>query len=279
MDLQDREVADRFQEYTEALTKWAKVSASTRGINNTLQEGFTTPGINADHLKFDNDPWLLNVMNGTIDLRDGELYWHDPKHLITKLAPVEYYPDAKCPRWDQFLQEVFQGDNAVVEYVLRSLAYSMTGDTSWQAWFMLHGLGENGKSRFVAALRQCLGPDYCHEIDPEELCQQPWAKHTTERAGLIGVRYLTSEETDEGRQLNESFVKALTGEGELRARFMRQDSFQFAPTCKLWLSTNNRPVVKDSSHGFWRRVRLIPFDACFENSPNRDPHLDDKLVV
>jgi putative DNA primase/helicase len=79
--------------------------------------------------------------------------------------------------------------------------------------------------------------------------------------------------------LAEAFVKALTGGGKLRARFMRQDSFEFEPICKLWLSTNNKPIVKDSSHGFWRRVRLIPFNACFANSPNRDPNLSQKLAA
>jgi putative DNA primase/helicase len=279
IDPRDPKTAQIFQQYVDALNKWSKLSASTRGLDNILTEAKTTPGINGDKLEFDEDPWLLNCQNGTIDLRTGELMPHNPDHLITKLTPIEYDEDALCPRWDQFLVEVFEGDEDVVEYVKRALAYSMTGDTSWQAWFLLHGRGENGKSRFVDVLRHVVGTDYCHEIDPDELCQQPWAKHTTERAALMGVRYLTSEETDEGRQLNEAFVKALTGGGKLRARFMRQDSFEFEPVCKLWLSTNNKPIVKDSSHGFWRRVRLIPFNACFANSPTRDPNLSQKLAA
>jgi len=277
MDLRDRAVADRFQKCVELLNKWAKTSASTKGIDNILKEAKTTPGINANAREFDADPWLLNCQNGTIDLRTGELLSHTPEHGITKLAPIEYISDATCPRWDQFLLEIFEGDREIVEYVRRALGYSLSGDTSWQAWFLLHGSGENGKSRFVEVLRTVLGQDYCHEIDPEDLCQQKWSKHTTERAALRGARYLTSEETDEGRQLAESFIKALTGQGKIRARFMRQDSFEFEPVCKLWLSTNNKPVVKDSSHGFWRRVRLIPFNACFANSPNKDPNLSDKL--
>jgi putative DNA primase/helicase len=279
IDPRDPKSAVMFQQYVDALNKWSKLSASTRGLDNILTEAKTTPGINGNAFEFDVDPWLLNCLNGTIDLRTGELKSHSPDHLITKLTPIEYDPDALCPRWDQFLLEVFEGDEEVIEYVKRALAYSMTGDTSWQAWFLLHGRGENGKSRFVDVLRHVVGTDYCHEIDPEELCQQPWAKHTTERAALMGVRYLTSEETDEGRQLAEAFVKALTGSGKLRARFMHQNSFEFEPICKLWLSTNNKPIVKDSSHGFWRRVRLIPFNACFANSPNRDPNLSQKLAA
>lgn len=277
MDLRDREATDLFQKCVELLNKWAKTSASTKGIDNILKEAKTTPGINANAREFDTDPWLLNCQNGTIDLRTGELLSHTPEHGITKLAPIDYNPDAVCPRWDQFLLEIFEGDLEIVEYVRRALGYSLSGDTSWQVWFLLHGNGENGKSRFVEVLRTVLGLDYCHEIDPEELCQQQWSKHSTERAALRGSRYLTSEETDEGRQLAESFIKALTGQGKLRARFMRQDSFEFQPVCKLWLSTNNKPVVKDSTHGFWRRVRLIPFNACFADSPNKDPNLSDKL--
>ena len=279
IDPRDHHSAEHFRSYVEALTKWAKVSGSTRGVDNILTEARTTPGINANSLTFDADPWLLNCKNGTIDLRTGDLLAHNPEHRLTMLAPTEYHPEATCPRWDQFLSEIFGGDEELIEYARRALAYSITGETSWQAWFLLHGRGENGKSRFVEVLRHVLGTDFCHEIDPEDLCQQQFSKHTTERAALKGARYLTSEETEENRQLNESFIKALTGEGKLRARFMRQDSFEFQPVCKLWLSTNNKPVVKDSSHGFWRRVRLIPFNSCFANSPNRDPHLSAKLAA
>jgi len=141
IDMRDPKSAVMFQQYVDALNKWSKLSASTRGLDNILTEANTTPGINGNALEFDVDPWLLNCLNGTIDLRTGELMSHNPDHLITKLTPIEYDPDALCPRWDQFLLEVFEGDEDVIEYVKRALAYSMTGDTSWQAWFLLHGRG------------------------------------------------------------------------------------------------------------------------------------------
>ncbi len=277
MDTTDGDSLKRLEEHSKALRKWAKTSASSKGIDNTTREASSTPGINADHIEFDSNPALLNCPNARIDLRTGQTGPHRPYDYATQVCPTEYDPDATCPRWDQFLKEIFQGDTELIEYVRRALGYSLSGDTSWQCWFLLHGCGENGKSRFVAVLRNILGADYCSEIDPEELCAQPWARHSTERAALRGVRYLTSEETKSEREINETFIKSLTGEGRLRARFMRQDSFEFSPVLKLWLSTNNRPVVKDNSHGFWRRVRLIPFEANFSNSPNRDPFLDQKL--
>ncbi len=100
----------------------------------------------------DADPWALNVLNGTLDLRTGKLRPHDPRDLHTKLAPVVYDPEAKCPRWEQFLAEVFS-DSADLPEFLRLLAgYLLTGDTREQAVFFLVGKGANGKSVLVETL-------------------------------------------------------------------------------------------------------------------------------
>lgn len=51
-------------------------TASAIGSRLRLARGI--PGIAVDHQHLDADPWALNVLNGTIDLRTGQLRPHDP---------------------------------------------------------------------------------------------------------------------------------------------------------------------------------------------------------
>jgi putative DNA primase/helicase len=122
-----------------------------------------------------------------------------------------------------------------------------------------------------------LGGDYAQQINPEELMAQRQARHSTELAQLRGARMVVAMETTEGRRLNESLIKALTGGDKIRARFMREDSFEFKPELKLFMGTNCRPNIRDSSVGMWRRVRLIPLNVEFSGE-RRDPRLQEKLI-
>src|SRR5260370_25135529 len=96
----------------------------------------------------DRDGMLLNVLNGTIDLRTGKLREHRRSDLLTKLAPVEYNPEAKCPTWLRFLDRIMEGNAALIGYLQRVGGYSLTGDASEQALWFFYGSGANGKSTF-----------------------------------------------------------------------------------------------------------------------------------
>jgi len=70
-------------------------------------------------------------------------------------------------------------------------------------------------------------------------------------------------------------MKALTGGDPITARVLYRDWFTFKPVAKFWLAFNHRPTVTDGSHGFWRRVHMIPFNRQFD--PETEPDLADKL--
>lgn len=113
--------------------------------------------IHARREDFDRDPWRLNVNNGVVDLRTGQLKAHHPDDMLTKVAPVGFDPEARCPRWLEFLERVTASDRALQVYLQRMVGYSLTGDTSEHAFFMLYGEGANGKSTFVNVVRTMLG--------------------------------------------------------------------------------------------------------------------------
>jgi hypothetical protein len=54
---------------------------------------------------FDQDPWMLNTENGTVDLRTGTLRPHRPQDLLSKMIPLSYQ-HAECPQFMAFLSQI-----------------------------------------------------------------------------------------------------------------------------------------------------------------------------
>lgn len=225
---------------------------------------------------FDSDPYLLNVLDGTIDLRTGELLEHDRENMITKLIPLKYNRRAKAPRWRQFLDEIFEGDAELVDFVQRAVGYSLTGNVSEQILFLCHGIGANGKSKFLEAISHVMGP-YARAADPDLLLARLGDAHPTSIADLFGKRLATTIETKKGRSFDEQKLQWLTGGDKLAARKMHQDFFEFWPTHKFWIATNHLPNVEVTREAFWRRIIAIPFTRVFSPS-EQDPELSDTLA-
>ena len=207
--------------------------------------------------ELDTSPDLLNTESGTIDLRTGELREHRHEDLITKIAPTSYRPDAAAPTWETFLERVLP-DEDLRAFVQRAVGYSATGDTSEQCMFINHGGGANGKSTFQEAIAAALG-DYAMRAPTEMLLAKRSEGVPNDVARLKGARFVSASETEEGRRLAESRIKDLTGQDTITARFMKAEWFDFAPTHKLWLSTNHKPEIRGTDVAIWRRIRLVPW--------------------
>ena len=265
------------EKMAEKYWRFAKRMESTSGITATLKECAVLLGVDADEIEFDAHPWLLNCLNGTVDLKTGERGLHERSDYLTKLCPTPYKPDATCELFDKSILEIFEGDAELVSYVQWYAGLSLTGDVSHDCFAILYGEGANGKSTLITVLKAVIGNDFAQELNPEELLAHRGDRHSTELAQLRGARFVSAVETNEGRRLNESLIKGLSGGDKIRARFMRRDSFEFQPELKLWLATNHRPEIRDTSDGMWRRVRLIPFLHKFEGS-ERVSDLDTRLI-
>jgi putative DNA primase/helicase len=257
------------------LTAWAFATQTKSALRNMLELAASEPGIPVLPADLDRDPWVLNVRNGTIDLRTGQLRPHRRADLLTKLAPVDYRPDAPCPTWERFLARVMNGDQELIGFLQRAVGYSCTGDVSEEILLLLHGVGANGKSKFLETIQAALG-QYAQEAPGDLLLSKRRGGIPNDVARLMGARFVASIETGEGESLDEGLVKHLTGGDTITARYLYGEFFEFAPTHKLWLSTNHKPSVFGTDEGIWRRILLVPFTA-YIPPQERDKRLLDKL--
>ena len=262
-------------EKKKSVAKWAIKSESRSKLDAALDLAQSETPIADSGECWNADPFLLGVQNGVIDLRTGQLRPGKPEDGITLHTDIAFDADAECPRWEQFVGEIFNGDRELIDFIQRAVGYSLTGDVSEQCLFTLHGRGANGKSTFLRVLRHVFGG---YAQDTPFTTFELAARNTTpnDLAALAGRRFVTAAEAVPGRRLNEARVKALTGGDPMTARFLYGEFFTFEPTCKLWLAVNHRPNVGDHSVAFWRRMRLVPFTRQFIGV-DADDHLGEKL--
>jgi P4 family phage/plasmid primase-like protien len=268
-----------------ALVKFAVSSGDSKRISNMLSQAEPHLDVTADDL--DRDPWALNCLSGTVDVRTGELRPHNQGDLLTKLIPVQYDPTAACPTWLRFLDEIFAGDDAMVAFVQRALGYTISGSTREQVIFILHGGGANGKSVLLEVIAALLA-DYASHCPSDTFTSNEIGGSgiPNDVARLAGARFVSIVETEHDKKLAEGLVKQATGGDRLTARFMRQEFFEFTPRFKIWLATNHKPRIRGTDNAIWRRIRLLPFNVTFVDredakagQPIKDPDLKDKLLA
>lgn len=260
----------------EKIVGFAKSSEGKNKLKAMVELAEFQQGIPADSDDFDIEKYLLNVNNGTLDLRTGKLSPHRRENLITKLAPVDYSPNAHAPRWTQFLSEITDGDMEMIEYLQRKIGYTLSGDTSEEEMDVLYGRGGNGKSKFLEVIQELMG-DYAQQAPTSLLMgNNNNGGPSPELVRLKGARFVATVETGEGKRMDEELVKQLTGRDRIAARHLYKDVVEFVPEAKIFLATNHKPLVRADDGGIWRRLKLIPFTVTIPEE-KRDKHLSEKL--
>lgn len=246
------------------LMSWAGKSHEEPRIRRTLILARSDPRLAVTPDELDSDPWQLNALNGTIDLKTGRLNDHCRADLITKLAPVEYDPEARLPLWNRLLNDATggygsEGDPETIDFVQRAAGYSASGDSREEVLLFVHGPTCSCKSTFIEAIKAALG-DYAVTADFEAfLDRRQVGGARNDIARLAGARLVSSIEVDEGSRLAGGLVKMLTGRDTVTARFLYSESFEFAPTFTIWLVANHTPRVNPEDGAMWRRILLVPF--------------------
>lgn len=224
---------------------------------------------------------VLNLRNGTLDLDTLTLRSHSPDDHLTYCLDYDYDPNAQCPRFEQFLNEVLvlesdplQTDVKLCAAVQEAMGYSLTNDTRQHATFFLEGSGSNGKSVLLNVLKGLIGP-LAYSVNFSLL-------GTTDGnyrlADLVGKRIAFCAETPKGSKAAENILNQIADGSTIDARPIRGEPIQFESQAKIWWAMNDLPTVKDTSDGFWRRMNLFPFYRKFEKH-EQDKDLPAKLLA
>ncbi|MBA7614662.1 DNA primase [subsurface metagenome] len=233
-------------------------SESSQKIKAMLSLAESEPEIPILSNDFDSDIYALNVLNGTINLKTGDLKPHKSADLITKLCPVNYDPKEESPLWQKFLNEIMDRNDELISFLQKVIGYSLTGDIKEQCFFIFYGTGANGKTTFLQTISALMN-DYAQQSPTETFMIRRFGGVPNDVARLKGTRFVSTIEIEEGRRMAESLVKALTGGDTIAARFLFGEFFEFIPQFKLFLGTNHKPLIHGTDLAIWRRIRLIPF--------------------
>jgi putative DNA primase/helicase len=273
--------------FSTRLAQWGRASESAKALAAVVKLAGPMVSVKPDDL--DRDLMAINVLNGTLRVdktADGYIRCdtHNPADRITKLAPVEYDPNAPAPKFQAFLDQVQparDGKKSVQRFLAQWFGLSSTGDTSEQKLTFHWGKGKNGKGTLVKCVLHVLG-DYADSVQIESFLDQGRGRSggqaTPDLAKLIGVRFLTTSEPKRGSVMDEGLVKQFTGEDLITARHLNKEFFSFRPQAKLTMQGNFRPKITGTDEGIWRRMILVPWPVQIPTA-QIDSHLDLKLYA
>lgn len=250
-----------------------------RNRSNMLQDSRDVYFFNNEQL--DEDDYVLNVRNGTLDLSGNEPVFlsHDPDMLLSKICNAEYNPYTDCKEWKKFLLDIMQGDREKIAYLQKIAGLSLTGNTEQETCFILYGsTTRNGKSTFCETLIYLLG-DYALTMKPESLAVKQnidSRQASGDIARLAGCRFCNASEPPKRMLFDTALLKSLLGRDSITARHLHQREFSFIPKFKLVINTNYLPTITDDTVFSSGRINVISFDRHFEPD-EQDKNLKNRL--
>ena len=264
-------------EERKAVVKHAAKSESATAIEAMVKLTRHQPGVPILVDELDTDPWLLNVLNGTIDLRTGQRQPHSRDDLITKMVPIAYDPGATHPVWTTFLKTVTGGDDDFAAYLQRLAGYLATGLTHEKSFWFLYGPTDTAKSTFMEALRNALG-DYAMVADFDTwLARRDIGGNRGDLARLHGARAVFSSEVPDNARFDAKLVKAITGGDPLTVAAKYEAEFCFTPTFKIVLGGNRAPIIHEEDQAMFLRCQRLPFNNRIAKE-NQDPEVRRALT-
>lgn len=263
--------------------KFARDSLNQHAIKAALESAQTELPIRLQDL--DTHPYLLNFINGTLDLRTGALADHDRTQYLTKLVEHPYNPSAKCPLFKQFLYRIMgleqDEDRAqrLIDWLQKVFGYSLTGDTSEKAFFICYGRADNGKTTLLSTMREVFR-EYSVVLQVDSLMYRRESSNNEQAdlSDLRGARFAQTSETEDGQRLSAARLKRICQGRGGKMKFARkyENPAEFVESHHLFMDANFKPRARANDEALWNRIHLIPFEVTIPKH-EQDRDLPGKL--
>jgi P4 family phage/plasmid primase-like protien len=230
--------------------------------------------VDAPYLEEKPPTEVLNLKNGLLDVgaQSHRLQPHTPDHLSTVQLAAAFDPKAKCPKWEEFVEDVFPSDAVSLAWEIAALL--ITPLTDIQKAILLLGEGGNGKSTFLAGLTKFLGPTNVSGVSLHRLGADRFAG-----AQLYGKLANICADLPSGHLKDTAIFKSITGGDSLPVEEKFRPSFDYIPFARLLFSANRPPNTCDPSEAFFDRWIVLPFEGKFRGRKGEVPRstLDRRL--
>lgn len=231
------------------------------------------------HHEFDvGPPECVNALNGEITLINGvwSVIPHNREHYRTTQIPVSYDAKAIAPRFNQFMAEVFNGDNDASDKrtaLLEMMGYSLMAHCRHERFIILVGSGANGKSVLLAVLEALLGSRNVAGVQPSQFSRSFQRAHLHSKLANIVT------EIRQGEVIDDASLKGIVSGEPTTVEHKFKDPFMMRPFSTCWFGTNHMPHTRDFSDALFRRALIVDFNNRFKPElGNCDPQLKDKLL-
>lgn len=212
----------------------------------------------------------LTLQNGLYKIDEEILIDHTPDIFTTNLLPYDYDPTATCPRFIQFLDEVFRGSQDKINFIQEAVGYSFHQALPTPGLFFLTGDGNNGKSIFINTITNLIGKENTGNVSFNRLSDEKYVLELFQK--MINI----SGETPHLKRIETDMIKGITTGDWITGRELYNQPMKFRSFAKHFLAMNKLPIINDSSHGMWRRLWIIEFDRIFTKA-EEDHELEEKL--
>lgn len=270
---------DELEKDLAGLRKLAARVLYIKTAKGVLENTAALDGMGAGGADFDVNPDILVIGNGVVDFNTGGVREFRRQDMATIRSGFTHDPDARCPRFDRFIDEVTCDDPDLARYLMQCITYAQTGYTDADDLPFHHGEGGNGKGVLIGLLERLMGSYFLRVNFDALFGVRSGTPVEYAKAGFRGCRLAVTSEIPSGRKLEEHVVKDLVGGDTMTGRPPYGKPITFRPTHKLWMCGNHRPVIGDTDNGIWRRLKLVPWNASFEGSGETRSELIEEMVA
>lgn len=219
------------------------------------------------------DAKMIAFSNGIYNIETGEFSDFSPDIVITNKIHHRFNQDAYHELMDKTIDKLSCNDESVRMLLEEAVGYCFYRRNELRKSFILIGDKKNGKSTFLAILKEILGDENTSALDLAELGER------FSPASLFGKLANIGDDIGDDFIANPAMFKKIVSGDRIKGEHKGKDEFFFNPYCKLLFSANNIPRIKDKSGAVIDRLVIVPFDARFSREdPDFDPYIKYKLI-